>query len=132
MKTYTICSALIVNKGKFLIAKRSPKKTFAPNEWEFISGFIDKEKKTVEEIMFDELKEELNISGQIIYSGTPFVSKDKYVRWIVIPFLIKTNAKGLRINEKDHTKLKWITKNEFTKYNNLDWFLKGFKKANLI
>ena len=90
------------------------------------------DQKTVEEIMFGELKEELNISGKIIKSGAPFVSKDKYERWIVIPFLIKTDAKGLRINENDHTKLKWITKNEFTKYSNLDWFLKGFKKANLI
>lgn len=132
MKTYAICSALIINNGKFLIVKRSPKKIFAPNEWELVSGFIDKERKTIEEIMLEELKEELNISGKIIKSGVPFISKDKDGRWVVIPFLIKTDAKGLRINEADHTTIKWITKKEFLKYKNLKFFLVGFKKAGLI
>lgn len=132
MKTYVICSALIVNKNKFLIAKRSSKKTFAPKEWEFISGFIDKEKETVEQIMLEELKEELSISGKIIKSGKPFVSKDKYGRWIVLPFLIKTDAKNLRINDKDHTEFKWVNKKQFSQYKNLNWFLNGFKETGIL
>ncbi len=132
MKTYAICSALIINKDRFLIAKRSLNKTFAPGEWEFISGFIDKEKITVEEIMLEELKEELNISGKIVRSGPPFVKTDRYGRWVVVPFIIKTGAKGLRINDMDHTELKWVTKRQLSEYKNLDWFIEGFKESGML
>lgn len=132
MKTYVICSALIINKGRFLIARRSPGKTFAPGEWELISGFIDKEKATVEKIMLEELEEELNIAGKIVKSGHPFVQRDRYGRWVVVPFIIRTDAKGLRINDRDHTELKWITKSQLSEYKNLNWFIKGFKESGML
>ncbi len=132
MKTYVICSALIVNKDKFLIAKRSPHKRFAPGQWEFISGFIDKERKTVEEVMLEELKEELNATGKIIKSGAPFITKDNDGRWVVVPFVIKIKLKGVRINDNDHTEIKWIKKHELGKYKNLSWFVKGFKESEMF
>lgn len=132
MRTYVICSALISNRGKFLIAKRSPGKRFAPGEWELVSGFIDKERKTAEEIMMEELREELNISGKITKTGAPFVQEDKDGRWIVIPFAIETDAAGVRINDGDHTEIRWVTKKEFAKYANLEWFLRGFRESGLL
>lgn len=39
--THVITLAVVKYKDKFLIGKRAKTKKFAPDKWEFISGFID-------------------------------------------------------------------------------------------
>ncbi len=100
METRVIITAMIKYKNKYLIAKRSSEKKFAPNQWEFISGFVDTN-ETSETIILRELKEELNIQGKIMKYGNPYVIKDKDGRWIILPYLIKVNDEKFRINKKD-------------------------------
>ena len=59
-KTYIITSAVVKFKDKFLIGKRTATKKFAPNKWEFISGFVDSP-ESVEEIILRELREETGL-----------------------------------------------------------------------
>lgn len=118
MKTRIIVSAIVIHKSKILIAKRAKSKKFAPNKWEFISGFVD-ENKTAEEIINNELKEEVGIKGKIIRKFNPYTIIDKESRWIVLSFLIKINNERLKLNKKDHSEIKWVTLKELKNYKEL-------------
>lgn len=129
MKTYVITTAVIRNKDKFLIAKRSATKKFAPNRWEFISGFMDTP-KSAEDVILKELKEELNVGGKIIDTSSPFDFSDDEGRWIVIPFLIEIENKEVQVNPSDHSEIRWVTVNELKEYSDIEPFLEneGIKK----
>ena len=129
MKTRTIVSAIIACKNKFLIAKRAKSKKFAPNKWEFISGFVDNS-KTAEEIINNELKDEVNIRGKIVRKFDPYVIVDKEARWIILPFLIKMKNEKFTLNKKDHSEIKWVTLKELKKYKELSNELKQLNFKN--
>jgi 8-oxo-dGTP pyrophosphatase MutT (NUDIX family) len=111
METFVITVGVVKFKEKFLVAKRAAIKKFAPNEWEFISGFMD-EPETAEQVMLRELKEETGLSGRIVRAEEPFTIEDREGRWIVIPFLIETEGGQFSMNEHDHSEMKWVTKSE--------------------
>ena len=124
MEIYTITTAIIRNSDKYLIAKRATTKKFAPNQWEFISGFID-DGETAEETILREIKEELGIEGKIISSSSPFDIIDNEGKWIITPFLIEVDTRDIKINPKDHSEVKWVTADEFEKYPDLKPFLEN-------
>ena len=130
-KTYVITSALVKFEDKYLIAKRSANKKFAPNQWEFISGFVDT-KEGAENIILRELMEELKLKGKIIKSAEPYVVNDKEARWMVIPFLIKLDNNSFVMNKKDHSEVKFVTSKELTKYKELSKDINEFRKRGLI
>lgn len=130
MKTYVITIAVIKHKDKYLIGKRASTKKFAPNKWEFISGFVDT-KETAEEIILRELMEETSLNGKILRSGDPFVFEDDEGRWINIPFLIETNSDKFIINKKDHSEIKWVSLKELEQYPDLAE-IKEIKKRKLF
>lgn len=131
MNTYIIATTLVRHNNKFLIAKRAQHKEFAPNKWEFISGFIE-EKEPAEETIIRELQEETALVGTIIKSGKPYVIKDKEARWIIIPFLIETTNANFIINKQDHAELKWITNDELGNCSDLSLDIKELKKQGLL
>ena len=118
MKTYVIAIAVIKYKNKYLIGKRAATKKFAPNKWEFISGFVDT-KETAEEIILRELMEETGLNGKILKSGNPFVFEDDEGRWINVPFLIESGSDKFTINKKDHSEMKWVSLKELEQYPDL-------------
>jgi 8-oxo-dGTP pyrophosphatase MutT (NUDIX family) len=111
MKTYVITTAIIRDGDKYLIAKRAATKRFAPNEWEFITGFMD-EIATAEEIILKELREELSAEGKIEAGSDPFEITDPEGRWIIIPFLVSVAPDTVKINPNDHSEIKWVTLSE--------------------
>lgn len=122
MKTYIITTAFIRRGDKFLIAKRSATKKFAPNQWEFISGFMDAP-ECAENVILKELKEELKAEGKIIdFSGT-FEFNDTEGRWIIVPFLIELDSQDIQMNSADHSNVKWVTMEELKNYPDLNQFL---------
>ena len=131
MKTYTITVALVNYKNKYLIGKRSSSKKFASNSWEVISGFLE-EKKSAEEIILKELKEEVKLSGKIIRTTDHYSGNVKDKRWIVIPFLIEVNSDKFIINTEDHSELKWATSRELDTYPDLKDEIYHFKKLGLL
>ncbi|PIN94002.1 hypothetical protein COU54_00820 [Candidatus Pacearchaeota archaeon CG10_big_fil_rev_8_21_14_0_10_31_24] len=131
MNTYVIAAALIKNKEKYLIAKRDSQKEFNPNEWEFISGFIE-EKETVEKTILRELIEETNLKGQIIDSGESTSILDKDTRWIIIPYLIETNNEKFEINPSDHSEMLWVKAKSLKNYKGLISFIKIFENEGWI
>ncbi len=117
-KTYVIVAAVVKCQDMYLIGKRASTKKFAANKWEFISGFMDT-KETAEEVILRELKEETGLKGKIVGKAAPYEFIDKESRWIVAPFLIKTITEKFRLNTKDHSELRWVTRQELKKYKDL-------------
>ncbi len=124
METYTIATAIIRNNNEYLIAKRAPTKKFAPNQWEFISGFID-DGETAEETILREIKEELGIDGKIDNSSSPFYVIDDEGKWTIAPFLIEVNTRDIKINLEDHSEIKWVIADDLEKYPDLKPFLEN-------
>lgn len=129
MKTHVIVSAIIKNEGKYLIGKRSNSKQFSPNEWEFISGFIDTP-ESAEETMLREIQEELNTEGIISKAGETYTVTDKETRWIVIPFNVKLKNTKVNANPSDHSELKWVKKEELASIKELknDFYILNSRK----
>lgn len=123
--------ALVKYKNKYLIGKRSSEKKFAPDTWEFISGFVE-EKETAEDNILKELKEEVNLTGRIIKSPDVYSGKVKEQRWIVIPFLIEADSDKLTLNKEDHSDLKWVSQEELVNYSELKDDVHHFKQAGLF
>ncbi|MEK7089445.1 MAG: NUDIX domain-containing protein [Patescibacteria group bacterium] len=122
METYVITSAIIRNGNKFLIAKRAKTKKFAPNQWEFISGFMDTP-ETAEETILREIKEELGVEGKIIDTSTQFDVVDDEGNWTVIPFLVELNTSDIEVHPEDHSEVKWVMAHELNAYPDLKLFL---------
>lgn len=96
---------------KILIVKRSSKMRLYPDFWNGISGFLD-DKRSIEEKVRDELREEAGIDANDIISihrGPVFdQEEEKYDKtWIVHPILVdvKTDAVKLDWEAQDY---RWI------------------------
>ncbi len=131
METYVITTAVIRNKDKYLIAKRAITKKFAPNQWEFISGFIDTP-ESPEEIIIREIKEELGATARIIKKSDSFDFTDDEGKWTVIPFLVELDIQNIKVNQEDHSEIKWVVASELNCYPDLEPFLNNIGIKELL
>lgn len=122
METYVITTAVIRRGDKYLIAKRVATKKFAPNQWEFISGFMDTP-ESPEETIIREIKEELGANGNIIRKSNPFDITDDEGKWTVMPFLVELDTQDIQVNQEDHSEIRWVAANELSNYPDLRAFL---------
>ena len=118
MNNYSIALAVIKNKDKYLIGKRAKDKEFEPNEWEFISGFIE-ENELPSETILREIKEETGLSGKIIKSEKSFEFTDEEGIWTISPFLVQSDS-NYKLNIKEHSELKWVNKEELSEYEDIE------------
>lgn len=131
MKTKVITQAVIKFKSKYLLGKRALAKKNAPNQFEFISGFIDTS-ESAEEIILREIKEETNLDCKIIKSSEPYLIEDKEARWIIIPFLLESKNDKFKLNDEDHSELKWVSIEELKNYEDIKEDIKNLKIRDLI
>lgn len=131
MKTYTVASAIIKYKDKYLIGKRATNKKFYPNVWELISGFIE-EKEPAEETILREIKEETKVKAKLIKTADPYIIKVVNERWIIIPFLLEAKNNSFKLNKKDHSELKWVSLEELSQITELKEDIKQLKIRGLL
>jgi len=122
MKTHIITTAIIRNKDKYLIGKRAATKEFSPNQWEFITGFMDAQ-ESPEETIIREIKEELGAKGRIISKSNIFDFIDNEGKWFVTPFLVELDTKKIQANQGDHSELRWVMASDLKSYGDLKLFL---------
>lgn len=97
-----VVNITVVKDGKILLAKRHSRMRLYPGLWATVDGFLD-DKKTIEEKVYEELKEELNINKSNIVGlrrGTPIILEaPEYSKtWLIIPMLAKVNTDKFKIN----------------------------------
>lgn len=126
-----VINCVLKYKNKILIVKRSKKLNLYPNYWNGISGFLD-DQQSLEEKVFEEIREELNIAKNKIKNirlGEIFDQEEKKYKktWIVHPVLveIETNKIKLDWEAQDY---KWATLSEVKKLKLLPGFDKILEK----
>lgn len=109
-----VVAAFYPNEKKVLVVKRSDNATSYPGKWEFPGGKLEQDEK-YETALSRELKEELNVSADIIQEigSAEFDTNDL----ITIVMFILVDIKGeIKISDS-HSEFKFVS---FTELNNLD------------
>lgn len=120
-----VINCVVKHKDKILMVKRSKDLKLYPNLWNGIGGFLD-DKKSLEEKVQEELKEELGIRANDIISirmGGIFHSDDpKYGKtWIIHPVLVKVRTDKITL-DWEAQEYRWVTLSEVKKLK----VVKGF------
>lgn len=105
--------SLFDNKGRILLAKRSPVKTHAAEVWENISGAIEAGEQPLDALkreMAEELGDDIKYEIGQIYNT--FQTKLENGREIIgISYLCKFLSGDIKLNE-EHTEYKWASLDE--------------------
>lgn len=113
MEIINVTAAIIEKKGKFLIAKRRKGKHLE-NKWEFPGGKIESD-ETPEECLYRELKEEFGITTEIInfVAESIFDYGDRKIK--LLGYRTKYISGEFLLNA--HDEIKWISLDEFSKFD---------------
>ena len=126
-----VINCVVMHKNKILVVERNKNLNFYPGYWNGISGFLD-DKKSLEEKVKDELREELGIErGKIkkIRLGEIFDQEEpKYKKtWIVHPVLVDVATDKVKLDWEARN-YKWIKVAEAKKLKLLPGFDKVLEK----
>lgn len=110
-----VINCVVKYKNKILLVKRSKNLRLYPEYWNGISGFLD-DKKSLEEKVYQELREELGLSKKNILSirlGQIFDQEElKYNKtWVVHPVLVCVNTDKIKLDWEAENH-QWITQNK--------------------
>jgi 8-oxo-dGTP diphosphatase len=114
MDTRVYTAAVIMRDDKTLIVKRAATQRFAPNQWEFVSGFME-ENETAEQTILRELKEEIGCEAKIIQSLSVYEVTDDEGRWVVVPFLVEIPESSAITLSQEHSDFMWVVKEELSR-----------------
>jgi len=108
MKTnFTVHAVAQNSAGKYLLLQRAVHRT-NPGSWNCITGFVQ-ERESAEEAALRELKEETNLTGQIVKTSLPFWREHDDTRWVVVSSLVKIeNETELKIDPSESSDYKWV------------------------
>ena len=131
MKTYFAVTSVVMNNGKVLILKKSPRDWNYPNKWSFCSGYA-KEFEAAEETAIREIKEETGLKGRILKKGKIFETIDNKSKkaWIVVPFLCEVKSRNIKLDH-ENTEYRWISHKEIKKYQTVPGLEKDLKVLGL-
>ena len=107
-------------KDRFLMARRTENTEIHPEKWNFPGGKIEEE--TPRNAVLRELKEETNLTGEILRSGESFTLNTGNGKFEIYPFLIKIDSEP-ELNH-EHTEYRWIRPGELDELETV----KGLKK----
>lgn len=123
-----VINCVLKYKNKILVVERSKELNFYPGYWNGISGFLD-DQRSLNEKVYDELKEELGISktninkiklGEIFDQDEPKYKKT----WIVHSVLVEVKTDKIKLDWEARN-YKWLTLQEVNKLK----LLPGFDKV---
>ncbi|MBS3101373.1 NUDIX domain-containing protein [Candidatus Woesearchaeota archaeon] len=131
MKTYFVVTGILMNKGKVLILKKSPKDHLYPNKWSFCSGYV-KEFEPAEGSVLREIKEETGLNAVIAKKGRLFQVSDKSKGrcWVIMPFLCKSKSRNVRLDH-ENAEFKWIKYSDIKRYPTVPGLEKDLKVLGL-
>ena len=131
MKTYFAVTSVVINNGKVLILKKSPKDWNYPGKWSFCSGYA-KEFESAEDTALREIKEETGLNAKIVKKGKIFQvidNKNKKI-WIVVPFLCRVESRNVKLDH-ENVEYEWISHKDVKKYPTVPGLEKDLKVLGL-
>jgi len=128
-KFVVVITAIVKNKNKFLILKRSSSMEIHPNKWSFPGGKLEKG-EDIYDCLSRELKEE---TGLEIQPELQYISDYTYERpnkdWTLgFCFLVTSESNQVKLSS-EFTDYKWITKSEFKNYDLIEGLSGEVSKA---
>ena len=131
MKTYFTVTAVVMNNGKILILKKSPKDWNYPNKWSFCSGYV-KEFQSAEDNVLREIKEETCLNAKIIKNGRllEIYDKNNDTKWVVVPFLCGVKSRNVKLDH-ENVDYRWINHKDIKKYPTVPGLEKDLKVLGL-
>lgn len=110
----TLCTVHAIAQktdGKIIILQRAESRSH-PGAWNCITGHI-KECESAENAALRELKEETNLTGDIVKTTKPFWKDVGDIRWIIVASLISVNQPNdLKIDRSESQDYKWVNPDE--------------------
>lgn len=129
-----VINCVVKYKDKILAVERSKKLNFYPGYWNGISGFLD-DQRSLNEKVYEELKEELGISnanikkimiGEIFDQDEPKYKKT----WIVHPVLVEVKTDKIKL-DWEAKNYKWLILQEVKKLKLLPGFDEVLRRLSL-
>ena len=107
-----VLTCFVKYEDKILLLKRSDKVRVYQGLWNSVAGYLD-EFRPLEEKVLEELREELNITPELIKQtklGQPYELTDNKAQkiWVVFPVLVELNEEPVIKLDWEHTDFKWI------------------------
>lgn len=126
-----VLTVFVTYNKEILLLKRSDKVRAYQGKWNAIAGYLD-EIKPVREKVLEELREEVDISEEIIEEiclGKIERIEDKKISktWIGQPVLVKLRTKPEIKLDWEHTEYKWIKPEELKNFDIVESLDKSFE-----
>lgn len=126
-----VITVFVMHNDDLLLLKRSDNVSTYEGKWNVVAGFLD-DFKPVEEKVFEELKEELDIDKTVIKDinfGKQHEVKDNDIGkiWVVQPVLVKLKEKPEVKLDWEHDECTWIKKDELNRFDVVPGLEKGFE-----
>lgn len=115
-------------KQSFLLTRRTEDTEIHPGKWDFPGGHIEDE--APEKAAIRELKEETNLSGQIIRTGESFTLDTEDGKFRIYPFLVLVDEEP-ELNQ-EHTEYKWINPEELDSFKTVKGLDTDLKKLDVL
>ena len=112
MNPIKVVAAIIKKDNLSLIVQRNKNKHLGL-KWEFPGGKVES-KETLEEALIREIKEELNITINVLQKIGKEKYKDSKINVILHYFLCSHQSGKIKLNE--HENFAWVNKKNFKKY----------------
>jgi hypothetical protein len=114
MKEIVVC---VVRHGDtFLLLHRISNKSFDPDRWEFISGFVGDSEDLVEKAC-SQVSWETGLDANLVIKGSPFVMHDEYGYWKIHPFLFDSSSTDVVLQPAEHTEFVWVAKEKIIEFD---------------
>jgi 8-oxo-dGTP pyrophosphatase MutT (NUDIX family) len=113
----THIAAAVVQRpdGKVLLLKRAPGRTTNPNQWCFVTGYVEEGEEPAATAA-RELHEELGVDAQPTRAGRVVVVQTGKRDLRIHPYLFQVADFGVRL-EREHVAYAWIDPPEVTGYD---------------
>ncbi len=95
----------------------------------FPGGKIE-ENESPREAAVRELKEETELTGNILEAGEPYIGEGELGYWKIYPFQMKVNSRDIEL-DYEHSDYKWLELDELKEHNTMGQ-LKSLKALNII
>lgn len=122
VKEAPVINCFIKHNDQILILRRSEKVSNYNGKWNSVAGFLDSPERSLEDIVRQELKEELNIDVENIADikfGENYTLPDKSIgkTWIIFPVLVEIKDRSKIKLDWEHKEFCWILPSELKNYD---------------
>ena len=113
-----------------MIVKRSENRSKFPEKWGFPAGRTEKDIESYEDAALRELREETDLSGEVLRTGDPFSFEENGVLFTVKPFLVLVKSSEVSLS-KENNDYKWISLENIDDFQTVPRIKTDLKNLNL-